>query len=201
MSAWHLQTPLQKEDLQNLRCGDSVLLSGVVYTARDAAHGRLCQALKKGEPLPVDLRGQVVFYAGPTPPPPGKPIGSIGPTTSMRMDAYTPALLEQGMVAMIGKGGRSLAVKEAIGKHGAVYFAAVGGVAAYMAHCVKSCQVVAYEDLGTESIKKLVVEALPLTVAMDAQGHDFYEQGMHQYTKTLQREVFGASKNGEKKFE
>ena len=169
-----LQAPLEAEALKKLRIGDNVLLSGTIYTARDAAHARLCAALQAGEPLPVDLRGQTVFYAGPTPPPPGKPTGSIGPTTSGRMDAYTPELLHHGLNAMIGKGERSEAVKQAIRQCGAVYFAAVGGCAAYMAACVSACEVVAYEDLGTESIKRLTVENLPLTVAVDALGDDFY---------------------------
>ncbi len=185
MPEMHLTAPLAKEDLAKLRCGDSVLLSGVIYTARDAAHLRLCTALEKGEALPVDLRGQTVFYAGPTPPPPGKPTGAIGPTTSMRMDAYTPALLRYGMAAMIGKGDRNQAVKDAIRECGAVYFAAVGGCAAYMAACVTDCQVVAYEDLGTESIKRLTVKELPLTVAIDPLGQDFYELGMHMYAESL----------------
>lgn len=186
MSSIQLTAPLRPEDLQGLRAGDSVLLSGVIYTARDAAHKRLCEALEKGEALPVDLRGHTVFYAGPTPPPPRKPTGAIGPTTSMRMDAYTPALLQYGMVAMIGKGERSAQVKDAIRRHGAVYFAAVGGCAAYMAACVTGCEVVAYDDLGTESIKRLTVKDLPLTVAVDAQGNDFYELGMQAYMQSLQ---------------
>ncbi len=185
MSTIHLEAPLHKADMRQLRCGDSVLLSGVIYTARDAAHARLCAALEKGEALPVDLKGQLVFYAGPTPPPPGKPTGSIGPTTSMRMDAYTPALLDHGMAAMIGKGGRSPAVIDAIKRNGAVYFAAVGGVAAYMAVCITECTVVAYEDLGTESIKRLIVKNLPLTVAVDALGNDFYELGPSLYRESL----------------
>ena len=185
MSLIHLNAPMDKRELAALTCGDSVLLSGVIYTARDAAHARLCAALEKGEPLPVDLRGQTIFYAGPTPPPPGMPTGSIGPTTSVRMDAYTPALLAYGIHAMIGKGARSLRVKEAIRRQGAVYFAAIGGCAAYMAACVTDCQVVAYDDLGTESIKRLTVKELPLTVAVDARGNDFYELGMQRYLEAL----------------
>ena len=174
MSAIRLIAPLTKEAVKALRCGDSVLLSGTVYTARDAAHARLCAALEAGRALPVDLRGQTVFYAGPTPPPPGKPVGSIGPTTSMRMDAYTPMLLGYGVNGMIGKGERNDAVKQAMRACGAVYFAAAGGCAAYMAACVTACDVVAYEDLGTESIKRLTVQDLPLTVAVDAEGNDYY---------------------------
>lgn len=181
MNIQHLYAPLQGKELLSLRAGDSVLLSGVIYTARDAAHARLCAALARGEALPVDLRGQTVFYAGPTPPPPGKPTGAIGPTTSMRMDAYTPALLAYGVNALIGKGERSEAVKEALEQNGAVYFAAIGGCAAYMAACVESCEVVAYDDLGTESIKRLTVKALPLTVAADAHGGDAYQAGKKRY--------------------
>lgn len=181
MPAIALTAPIAKEALLNLRAGDRVLLSGVIYTARDAAHGRLCAALDKGEPLPVDLRGQTVFYAGPTPPPPGKPTGAIGPTTAMRMDAYTPQLLRYGVNALIGKGGRSQAVRDALEANGAVYFAAIGGCAAYMSACVERCDVVAYDDLGTESVKRLVVKALPLTVAADAHGGDAYRQGTEAY--------------------
>jgi fumarate hydratase subunit beta len=189
MSAIHLTAPLSKEELATLTSGDSVLLSGTIYTARDAAHARLCAALEAGEALPVELRGQTVFYAGPTPPPPGMPTGAIGPTTSVRMDAYTPALLTYGIHAMIGKGQRSETVREAIREHGAVYFTAIGGCAAYMAACVTDCQVVAYEDLGTESIKRLMVKDLPLTVAIDAQGNDFYRLGMHRYAESLRQKA------------
>ena len=177
----HLTVPFQKEDLKALRAGENVLVSGVIYTARDAAHGRLCAALEKGEDLPVDLRGQTIYYAGPSPTPPGRPCGSIGPTTSMRMDAYTPQMLHYGVNALIGKGGRNDAVKQALKETGSVYFAAIGGCAAYMAACVKHLDVVAYEDLGTESIKRLVVENMPLTVAIDTEGGDAYEMGMQAY--------------------
>jgi len=181
----HLQAPILWEALKGLRAGDGVLLSGVVYTARDAAHARLCAALGAGEDLPVDLRGQTVFYAGPTPPPPGKPSGGIGPTTSICMDIYTPPLLNYGVNAMIGKGERSEAVRQAIREHGAVYFAAAGGVAAYMAACVVTCEEVAYHDLGTESIKRLVVRELPLKVAIDADGNDFYAVAMQRYLDSV----------------
>ena len=188
MSVIRLTAPIAPDVLRTLRAGDSVLLSGVIYTARDAAHGRLCAALQAGEPLPVDLRGQTVFYAGPTPTPPGRPSGAIGPTTSMRMDAYTPALLRYGVNAMIGKGGRSDAVKQAMRQTGAVYFAAIGGCAAYMAACIRKLDVVAYDDLGTESIKRLQVEDLPLTVAVDANGMDAYEMGMQNYLSSAKYE-------------
>lgn len=177
----HLTVPFQKEDLKALRAGENVLVSGIIYTARDAAHGRLCAALEKGEELPVDLRGQTIYYAGPSPTPPGRPCGSIGPTTSMRMDAYTPQMLHYGVNALIGKGGRNDAVKQALKETGSVYFAAIGGCAAYMAACVEQLDVVAYDDLGTESIKRLVVKNMPLTVAIDTEGNDAYEMGMKAY--------------------
>lgn len=181
MALIRLNAPLTKEDIQSLHAGDRVLLSGVIYTARDAAHARLCAALDAGEDLPVDLRGQTVFYAGPTPTPPGKACGAIGPTTSMRMDAFTPRLLRYGVNAMIGKGERGETVREAVMETGAVYFAAIGGCAAYMAACVEKLEVVAYDDLGTESIKRLTVRDLPLTVALDGQGGDAYAMGAARY--------------------
>jgi fumarate hydratase subunit beta len=180
-----LTSPISREALAGLRAGDSVLLSGVVYTARDAAHARLCAALAGGEPLPLSLNGQTVFYAGPTPTPPGKACGAIGPTTSVRMDAYTPQLLGQGMAAVIGKGERSEAVRRAFVENGAVYFAAVAGCAAYMAACVTDVTVVAYDDLGTESIKRLTVRNLPLTVAIDTLGGDFYREGQSRYLHSV----------------
>lgn len=180
-----LTSPLNREALQALRAGDSIALSGVIYTARDAAHARLCATLTAGEPLPVDLRGQTVFYAGPTPTPPGKASGAIGPTTSVRMDPYTPQLLEYGVSAIIGKGERGEAVRNAFVACGAVYFAAVAGCAAYMAACVESVEVVAYDDLGTESIKRLVVHNLPLTVAIDTLGNDFYREGQRRYLESI----------------
>jgi fumarate hydratase subunit beta len=179
-----LTSPLNREVLLTLRAGDSVLLSGVVYTARDAAHARLSAALAAGEPLPVDLRGQTVFYAGPAPTPPGRACGAIGPTTSVRMDAFTPQLLRYGMAAAIGKGERGSAVRRAFAECGAVYFAAVAGCAAYMAACVTDVEVVAYADLGTESIKRLHVRDLPLTVAIDTQGGDFYRAGQARYLQS-----------------
>ncbi len=178
-----LTSPFTDQALRSLRAGDAVLLSGVVYTARDAAHARLCAALAEGEPLPVDLRGQMVFYAGPTPTPPGKASGAIGPTTSVRMDPYTPQLLRYGVKAVVGKGARGDAVNAAFADAGAVYFAAAGGCAAYLASCVVSVEPVAYEDLGTESVKRLVVKNLPLTVALDTLGNDFYREGPKRYRK------------------
>lgn len=178
-----IQTPLDKETIKSLKAGDSVLLSGVIYTARDAAHARFREALKMGAELPVDLRGQIIYYAGPSPTPPEKVVGSIGPTTSARMDAFTPELLEYGLSATIGKGNRSEEVIASIVKHGSVYFAAIGGSAALGALCVKSLEVVAYEDLGPESVKRLVVEDLPLVVAVDAEGRDLYKIGRETYLK------------------
>ena len=176
-----LNAPLGTEDVRRLRAGDQVLLSGTVYTARDAAHLRMLDCIRTGTPLPFDLDGQVIYYAGPTPTPPGKPIGSIGPTTSVRMDAATPTLLAHGLRGMIGKGLRGPAVVEAMKEHGAVYFAAVGGAAALMAACVTSCEVIAWEDLGPESVKRLTLKDLPLVVAVDAQGRDAFAEGQAAY--------------------
>ena len=176
-----LSTPLSEADVLSLKAGDHVLLSGVVYTARDAAHLRMMDLLREGRPLPVDLEGQVIYYAGPTPTPPGRAVGSIGPTTSTRMDASTPTLLAHGLRGMIGKGGRSEKVIEAMKEHKAVYFAAVGGAAALMAQCVTSLEVVCWDDLGPESVKRLTLNDLPLVVAVDAQGNDAFEQGQAAY--------------------
>lgn len=176
-----LTAPLSREDVLSLRAGDQVLLSGVVYTARDAAHLRLVEAMERGETLPLPLEGQVIYYAGPTPTPAGRAIGSIGPTTSIRMDAYTPKLLEKGLRGMIGKGKRTAPVIEAMQAYPAVYFAAIGGAAALMASCVTSCEVIAYDDLGPESIKRLTLQELPLVVAVDAQGGDAFVQGQAEF--------------------
>ncbi|MDP2854443.1 MAG: Fe-S-containing hydro-lyase [Smithellaceae bacterium] len=174
METRKIKTPLTKEIITSLSAGDMVLLSGDVYTARDAAHRRMYEALKKGLPLPIDLSKATIFYAAPSPTPEGKVIGSIGPTTSYRMDVFTPALLEQGLRGMIGKGNRSPEVVEAIKRYGAVYFGAIGGIAALTAQCVKRMEVVAYEDLGPEAIRKLTVVDLPLVVINDSQGNDLY---------------------------
>ena len=178
-----IETPLRDEDIEVLRAGDSVLLSGVVYTARDAAHARLVELLKRGEPLPIDLKGQVIYYVGPTPAKPGQVIGSAGPTTAGRMDSFTPALLEAGLKGMIGKGQRSQSVIDAIGEHKAVYFAATGGAAALLAKRVVSCEVVAYEDLGCEAIHRLEVRDLPLIVINDCHGGDFYRENQARYAR------------------
>ena len=163
-------TPFTTETIRQLTAGDTVTLSGQIYTARDAAHARMVQALKNGDTAPFSYEGQAVFYAGPCPAQPGKPIGSIGPTTSGRMDAFSPALIEAGLRVMIGKGERSPAVVEAIKKYGGLYFVAVGGVAALMAKCVTKAETIAYDDLGTEAIRRLTVENLPLVVAIDHLG-------------------------------
>ena len=163
-------TPFTTEIIRQLKAGDTVELSGEIYTARDAAHARMAQALKNGDAPPFSYGGQAVFYAGPCPAPPGKPIGSIGPTTSGRMDAYAPQLIEAGLRAMIGKGERAPAVIDAIKKHNGIYFVAVGGVAALMAKCVTKAETVAYDDLSTEAIRRLTVEKLPLVVAIDHLG-------------------------------
>ncbi|MDR1060182.1 MAG: Fe-S-containing hydro-lyase [Clostridiales bacterium] len=180
-SARRVTAPLSKSAIGGLTAGDRVLLSGIVYTARDAAHARMIEAIGAGGALPFDIRGQAIFYAGPTPAPAGAPVGSIGPTTSARMDAFTPRLLELGLAGMIGKGLRSREVIDAIKRHGAVYFASIGGAAALTARRVKSCEVVAYGDLGPESIKRLHVEDMPLIVAIDANGNNFYEIGPAAY--------------------
>ena len=179
--AIRIVSPVDPSIIPRLKAGDTVLLSGVVYTARDAAHARMIQALQAGEPLPVDLKRQTIFYAGPTPTPPGHTSGAIGPTTSVRMDAFTPALLRQGLQAIIGKGDRGSEVRHAIMETGAVYFTAPAGCAAYLSQCIESIEVVAYADLGTESIKRLIVKDLPLTVAIDCNGNDIYELGPKDY--------------------
>lgn len=176
-----LTTPLSAKDVQALRAGDRVLLSGTVYTARDAAHARLIALLNEGKALPFAVEGQVIYYVGPTPPRPGEPIGSAGPTTSGRMDSYTPALLAAGLRGMIGKGSRSPEVREAMARHGAVYFAATGGAGALLAKRIKSAEIVAWEDLGAEAVRRLVVEDFPLVVIDDVHGHDLYEEGAARY--------------------
>lgn len=176
-----LQTPLTDEAIMQLHSGDQVLLSGTVYTARDAAHIRMMDCLKNGKPLPIPLEGQVIYYAGPTPTPPGKPVGSIGPTTSTRMDDSTPTLLSLGLKGMIGKGLRSQKVIDSIRENKAVYFAAVGGAAALIANCVTSMEVIAWDELGPESVKKLTLKDLPLVVAVDAYGEDAFWKGQQSY--------------------
>lgn len=174
-------TPLDEKAILDLKAGDLVLVSGIIYTARDAAHKRMVDSIKKKEPLPIDIKGQIIYYAGPAPAKPGYPIGSIGPTTSGRMDAFTPLMLEHGLKGMVGKGNRSKEVIEAMKKYKAVYFAAIGGAAALLAKRVKSAKVIAYEDLGAEAITELVVDELPVVVVNDAYGNDLYEEGIKRY--------------------
>ena len=169
-----IKTPLTEEVITSLHAGDMVLLSGEIYTARDVAHRRLYKSLIKGEKMPVNLSETVLFYAAPSPSPPKKVIGSIGPTTSYRMDFFTPKLIESGLKGMIGKGNRSPEVVEAIKRNNAVYFGAIGGIAALMSQCVKKMELIAYEDLGPEAIRKLTIVDLPLIVINDSQGNDLY---------------------------
>ena len=176
-----IQLPLKDADLERLHAGDHVLLSGVIYTGRDAAHRRMIAALEKGEGLPFDVRGQVIYYVGPTPAREGRVIGSAGPTTSMRLDPYTPTLLEAGLKGIIGKGGRGAAVREALQKHKAVYFAAVGGTGALLSQRIKKVDIVAYEDLGTEAIRRMEVEDFPAIVVDDVHGEDLPEKGKAKY--------------------
>ena len=172
-----IQLPLNREKAGQLRAGDSCLLTGTIYTARDAAHKRLREAMNRGERLPIDLRDAVIYFVGPSPAAPGQIIGSAGPTTSCRMDAYSPALIALGQTGMIGKGSRSPEVIEAMKAHGAVYFGAIGGCGALLAKCIKKCEVVAYEDLGPEAIHRLEVENFPVTVVIDSLGNDLYVTG------------------------
>jgi fumarate hydratase subunit beta len=181
--AIRLKTPLTDADVEKLKAGDKVLITGVMYTGRDAAHKRLFDLLKEGKPLPVDLKGQIIYYVGPAPAKPGKAIGSAGPTTSGRMDAYSPKLMEIGLKGMIGKGMRKKEVIEAMKKFKAVYLAATGGAGALLAKSVKKAQVVAYEDLGPEAINRLEVVDFPAIVVNDTQGNDLYQQGMKQYAR------------------
>lgn len=176
-----LDYPFDKEKLAELRAGDSVLISGTVYTARDAAHKRIVEMIERGEEPPFEIKGSMIYYVGPTPAKPGRPIGSAGPTTSYRMDSYAPPLLDLGQAGMIGKGQRSDEVKEAVVRNGAVYFAAIGGAAALIAESVKSAEVIAFEDLGAEAVRKLEVVDFPAMVVIDSQGNDQYEMGRRAY--------------------
>ena len=179
----HISTPISKEAAKELRAGDYVYITGTIYTARDAAHKRMYEALREGERLPVNIEGQAIYYMGPSPAREGRPFGSAGPTTASRMDKYAPELLDLGMAAMIGKGKRSREVIEAVVRNGAVYFAAVGGAGALLSKCIKSSEVVAYEDLGTEAIRKLEVENFPVIVVVDCEGNNLYETAVKEYQK------------------
>ena len=179
----YIKAPLSAETVKELRAGDVVRISGYIYTARDAAHKRLTEALARGEELPLDLKDNVIYYVGPSPTKPGEVVGSAGPTTSGRMDKYTPTMIEQGMRGMIGKGLRSQEVIDACKEYGAVYFAAVGGAAAVIAQSIKGEEMIAYEDLGPEAIRRYEVEDFPAIVVIDAEGNDFYKVGIAKYSK------------------
>ncbi len=183
MAEYKITAPLSEDDVKMLRAGDTVFLSGVIYTARDAAHKLLVEMLEKGEKLPFELEGSVVYYVGPSPAPPGKPIGSAGPTTSYRMDAYSPMLIAHGQRGMIGKGERNQQVVDAMKKYGAVYFAATGGAAALIAKTIKSAEVIAFPELMAEAIRKLEVEEMPLIVAQDMYGGNMYKEATKKYKK------------------
>jgi len=178
-----LTTPLSVEDIENLKIGDKILLSGIIYTARDSAHKRLYELIMTGKDLPIDIIGQVIYYAGPSPTKPGKPVGSAGPTTSYRMDSFAPKLIELGLKGMIGKGQRSREVIDAIKKYKAVYFGATGGAGALIAKCIRNSEVVAYHDLGPEAIHKFEVVDFPLIVINDINGNDLYLEGIKTYRK------------------
>jgi len=177
MAEYRLTTPLSDEDVSKLKAGDIVYLNGTLYTARDAAHKRLVDLILSGEELPFELKGAVIYYVGPTPPKPGEPIGSAGPTTSYRMDPYAPILIEHGLKGMIGKGKRNQAVRDACQKHKAVYFGATGGAAALIAKAIKKAEVIAYPELGPEAVRRIEVEDFPVVVVNDIYGNDLYEEG------------------------
>ena len=178
-----ISVPYSKETASGLRAGDYVYLTGIIYTARDAAHKRMYENLQNGKELPFDIKGNVIYYMGPSPAREGRPIGSAGPTTASRMDKYTPTLLDLGMAGMIGKGKRTESVREAVIRNGAVYFAAVGGAGALLSKAIKSSEVIAYDDLGTEAIRKLTVEDFPVVVVMDSKGNNLYETAIKEYCK------------------
>ena len=175
--------PLTAEVIRSLHAGDMVYITGTIYTARDAAHLRMVEMLERGEEMPFDFNGQIVYYAGPAPAKPGEPIGSVGPTTAGRMDAYTPTLMRKGLRAMIGKGLRSEEVIQTLKEETGVYFAAIGGAAALMSQAVKEAEVIAFDDLGPEAIRKLRVEELPVIVAIDCEGHNSYDEGRTKYER------------------
>jgi fumarate hydratase subunit beta len=184
--ARHITAPLTKDVTRSLRAGESITLSGTIYTARDAAHKRLCELVAAGKPLPFPIEGAVIYYVGPTPARPGEIIGSAGPTTSYRMDAYAPTLMRLGLLGMIGKGMRGQEVIDAMKETGAVYFGAIGGAGALLSRCVKSAELVCYEDLGAEAIRRLEVEDMPLTVVIDSLGNNLYETGRSAYLEQRQ---------------
>ena len=179
----HIKAPFNEDEVKMLKAGDYVYISGTIYTARDAAHKRMYEALQNGQEVPMPLKNNIVYYMGPSPAREGRPIGSAGPTTASRMDKYTPRLLDLGMGAMIGKGKRSQAVIDAIVRNGAVYFAAVGGAGAILSKCIKESEVIAYDDLGTEAIRKLTVENMPMIVVIDSEGNNLYETAVKEYQR------------------
>ena len=183
-----IKAPLTRSEARELRAGDSCLLCGTIYTARDAAHKRLCELTEQGRELPFDIRDSVIYFVGPTPAQPGQVIGSAGPTTSYRMDAYSPSLIALGQTGMIGKGKRGPEVIEAMKEHGAVYFGAIGGCGALLSECIKSSQLVAYEDLGAEAIRRLEVEDFPVVVVIDSRGNNLYETGPAAYLAANMKE-------------
>lgn len=182
-----IAAPLSREKARELRAGDSCLISGVIYTARDAAHKRLCELLAEGKELPLDIKDSIIYFVGPTPAKPGQAIGSAGPTTSYRMDAYSPSLIAKGQTGMIGKGKRGPEVIAAMKEHGAVYFGAIGGCGALLSKCIKKAEVIAYEDLGAEAIRRLEVEEFPAIVIIDSEGNNLYETGREDYLSQTKR--------------
>lgn len=180
-----ISTPLTDEKVRDLKAGDSILLSGVIYTARDAAHKRLVELLDEGKELPIDIKDSIIYFVGPSPTKPGYAIGSAGPTTSYRMDAYSPRLLDLGLKGMIGKGKRNKDVIDSMIKNTAVYFGAIGGAAALIARSITKCDIVAYEDLGAEAIRRLEIKDMPLTVVIDSEGNNLYEIGRKEYLSSL----------------
>ena len=185
MSIKRIQLPMTAEDVRSLKAGDSVLLNGPILTGRDAAHKRLVALLDEGKELPVEVKNQTIYYVGPAPASPGHAVGSAGPTTSYRMDAYAPRLMEIGLNGMIGKGKRNEAVVSAMHEHGAVYFGAIGGCGALLSRCIKKAEVIAYEDLGAEAIRRLEVENFPVVVIIDSEGNNLYETGKQNYLASL----------------
>lgn len=179
----HITAPITKEVAKTLKSGDYVYISGVIYTARDAAHKRMSETLAEGKELPLDIKNQMIYYMGPSPAREGRPIGSAGPTTASRMDKYAPALLDLGLGAMIGKGKRTKAVQDAIVRNDAVYFAAVGGAGALLSKCIKKAEVIDYDDLGTEAIRRLEVEDFPVIVVIDCEGNNLYETAIKEYAE------------------
>ena len=180
-----IQTPLTREKVRELKAGDSCLITGTIYTARDAAHKRLCELVAQGKELPMEIKDSIIYFVGPTPAKPGQAIGSAGPTTSYRMDAYSPTLISIGQTGMIGKGKRNDEVVNAMKEHGAIYFGAIGGCGALLSKCIKKAEVIAYEDLGAEAIRKLEVEDFPVVVIIDSEGNNLYESGRKEYLSTL----------------